>query len=243
MRVRAAIIALAGAGLLAGCASVVSGSGATAPSSAPGGHDFPSPSGSAAPGTAVVPVPSQSGSAPGSSGPGSSRVSPPTRCPRVSYPYAHLAFDCITAGMTQNLGGQVWPLAESKPVASGGDWVLEEGAGHWGPANGESLAAIAANVRQQMLDAGGYGQNPTAHTDEDTDTKVDGAPAHLLQTTMTINPAWARANNVTVKQEKLWIIAIRVGTNDVSLWYTSLPDLARALWPKVPAIIATIKVI
>lgn len=243
MRIRAAIIALAGgAALLAGCASVVSGAGSTAPSSAPGGHDFPSPSGSAAPGTAVVPVPGPSGSVPGSSGPAT--VSPPTQCPRVNYPYAHLAFDCITTGMTQQLGNGVWPLSETKATPAGGPtWGLGEGAGRWGPADGRSLSAIATNVRQQMIDEGDYGNNAGVQTVASTDTKIDGAPAHLLQTTMVINPAWARANKVTVKQEKLWIIAIQVGTNDVSLWYTTLPDVVSSLWAKVPAIIATIKVI
>ena len=71
---------------------------------------------------------------------------------------------------------------------------------------------------------------------------IDRHAAHLLQTTVTINPAWARQDGTKVKQERLWIIAIEVAADDVSLWYTSLPDLASALWPKVPATIASIRV-
>jgi hypothetical protein len=57
-----------------------------------------------------------------------------------------------------------------------------------------------------------------------------------------MNPAWATTAGTKVKHEKLWIIALQVGPDEVSLWYTSLPDLVRSLWAKVPSIIATIKV-
>jgi hypothetical protein len=72
--------------------------------------------------------------------------------------------------------------------------------------------------------------------------KVDGRPAYLLRTTFGINPAWARGEGTAVKQERLWLLAIEVAPNDVSLWYASVPDLVASLWPKVPAAIASIKV-
>lgn len=246
MKIRWALAALATIGLLAGCSSVVNGTGSTAltggASGAARSPDFPNRSGSA-------PQPSDTGEAPapepsGSSGSSGSAAEAATPCPNVSYPYAHLAFACITTGMTQQLDGDVWPLSEIKPVdAAGSGWVLDEGAGHWGATEGHSLSAIAENVRQQMVDNDNYGDNPTVHTDASKDTTVDGAPAHLLQTTFTIDPAWAKANKVTVKQEKLWIIAIEVGSDDVSLWYVSVPDLVSTLWAKVPTTIASIKII
>lgn len=165
-----------------------------------------------------------------------------TSCPHVAYPAARLSFDCIASGMALTSRDPVWPLSEERIVEPTTKWVLEEGAGHWGSPDGASLAFIAANVRRQMISIGGYGVNPAAHTVASHATTVDGAPAYLLQTTVTINPAWARSFGTKVKQEKLWIIAIRVGPNDVSLWYTSLPDLVASLWPKVPATIASIKV-
>lgn len=243
MKIRWALAALATIGLLAGCSTVVNGTGSTAltggASGAARSPDFPNRSGSA-------PQPSDTGEAPAPepSGSSGSAAEAATPCPNVSYPYAHLAFACITTGMTQQLDGDVWPLSEIKPVdAAGSGWVLDEGAGHWGATEGHSLSAIAENVRQQMVDNDNYGDNPTVHTDASKDTTVDGAPAHLLQTTFTIDPAWAKANKVTVKQEKLWIIAIEVGSDDVSLWYVSVPDLVSTLWAKVPTTIASIKII
>jgi hypothetical protein len=135
----------------------------------------------------------------------------------------------------------VWPLRESKTVEAATGWVVEEGAGHWGTTDGGSLTDIAENVRDQMVDAGGYGDNPAISTIGKEGT-VGGAESAILEVTFTLNPAWARSSGTKVKQEKLWLIAIEVGTDDVSLWYTSIPDLAKPLWAKVPSIIDTIEV-
>jgi predicted small secreted protein len=166
----------------------------------------------------------------------------PTGCPRVEYPAAKLSFDCITTGMSSFYQGPVWPVSERKVVERGTNWVLEEGGGHWGSPVNQSLATIAVTVRQQMISIGGYGADPKVGTGASRPTTVDGHRAYLLQTTFTINPRWARSDGTRVKQEKLWIIAIEVGPGDVSLWYASVPDLTSDLWPKVPGIIASIKV-
>lgn len=222
MRLRHVVIAGITVALLAGCSGVVNGSGRIAVAPAPGG------------------------SAPGGSAPGGSQPAAPTGCPHVVFPEAKLSFDCITQGMTARYNGAVWPLSEyktvEKPTATFTGWVLEEGAGHWGSPEGASLRDIAGNVRDQMVANDGYGANPRVQTVADRNIKVDGRPAHLLQTTFTIDPAWARKDGTKVKQEKLWIVAVEVSPNDVSLWYTSLPDLSAALWPKVPAAIAALKV-
>lgn len=165
-----------------------------------------------------------------------------TNCPHVQYPAAKLSFDCITAGLTGFYEGPVWPVSERKTVEPATQWVLEEGAGHWGSPVNQSLATIAVTVRQQMISVGGYGANPRVSTGASRPTTVDGHDAYLLQTTFTLSPRWAQSDGTKVKQEKLWIVAIEVGAGDVSLWYTSVPDLASDLWPKVPATIASIKV-
>jgi hypothetical protein len=133
-------------------------------------------------------------------------------------------------------------LRESKTVEAATGWVVEEGAGHWGATQGHSLAEIAKNVRSQMADSGGYGDTPTITTLADDETKVDGADAHLLHTRFTLNPTWAKTRKTAVKQEQLWILAIKVGRDDVSLWYTSIPDLVQDLWAKVPSVIKSIRV-
>jgi hypothetical protein len=211
MRMRLAVVAVAAVGLLAGCASVVDGSGTTALT-------------------------------PGSSGGSGPAAQVATPCQHVVYPHAKLSFDCFTTGFTPQYNGDVWPLRESKTVEASTGWVVEEGAGHWGSADGESLGDIAANVRQRMVTSGGYGDGPSFATSVDKDLTVNGAKAHLLQTTFTVNPAWAKQSGTKVKHEILWIVALQVGTNDVSLWYASVPDLAKSLWPKVPAAIDSIRV-
>jgi hypothetical protein len=238
MRVRLAVLGLAAVGLLAGCADVVDGNGALAGAGGPSGTsspDFPGQStGSSGSGSASAPslsVPSASSSA-----------VPPTPCPHVTFAAAKLAFDCLGSGFDADTNGSIWPLRESKTVEPATGWVVEEGAGHWGATDGHSLAVIATNVRDQMAEAGGYGDKPTVTTLADDDTTVDGAPAHLLHTRFTLDPTWAKSRKTAVKQEQLWILAIKVGSDDVSLWYTSIPDLVKDLWAKVPSIIKSIKV-
>jgi hypothetical protein len=236
MNTRLVIAGFALAALLAGCTDVVDGAGNSALTAGPAGGSstpaFPGPTSGAATPTA-----------PGSTAPRSTSVAqPPTTCPHVVYPAAKLAFDCMTTGLKASYNGKVWPLQEYKTVEKSTGWVAEQGAGHWGSSAGQSLEDIALNVRQQMIDAGGYGDNPTRITVADRAMTVDGHIARLLQTTFTINRAWARSNGTKVEQEKLWLVAIEVGAGDVSLWYASVPDLAKSLWPQIPSAIASIRV-
>jgi hypothetical protein len=200
---------LAAAGLLAGCARVVEGSGSTV----------------------RTPV--------SVSDPGAQAATP---CPHVVFPQAKLSFDCVTGGFTARFDSPTWPLVEAKTVETRTGWVVEEGAGHWGSADGHTLGDIASAVRQHMIDVGGYGAKPNLDTVVAKDTTVGGVTAHLLQTTVTLDPSWAKSSGTKVKQEKLWIVALQVGADDVSLWYTSIPDLVKSLWAKVPATIASIHV-
>ncbi|HEX3337038.1 MAG TPA: hypothetical protein VHS54_11305 [Jatrophihabitans sp.] len=243
MRTRTALAALvAAAAALAGCTDVVTGAGTSRVSSAasPAGPSVEFPSGSSAP-----VAPSQSGPVPATS---PDAPSPPaaiaTPCPHVVYPAAHLSYDCLTDGLVArpHQVTDVWPLTARKTVEAKTGWVVEEGAGHWGSPDGHSLAAIASAVRRQMVDDGGYGTNPGIDSVANRDLTLAGVKGHLLQTTFTINPTFAAKVGTKVRREKLWIIALAVGTGDVSLWYTSVPDLVSELWPKVPSIIASIRV-
>jgi len=169
-------------------------------------------------------------------------AAPPTGCPRVDYPAAKLSFTCLTTGMRAFYQGTVWPVSERKTVEASSGWLLEEGGGHWGSPDGVALVDIALNVRQQMLDGDSYGSQPTVRTVVSKPMTVDGAPAYLVQTNFGINPAFARTEGTKVKQERLWILAVQVAHEDVSLWYASVPDLVKSLWAKVPQVIASIKV-
>lgn len=234
------VAVVAGLALLCGCSSVVEGkavggaaSGSELPS-ASGTHDFPSPSGS---GSRAAP----SASAP--SAPASSGTSPATaslRCPTVSVPAARLTFTCIDNTMTST-SGVLWPVQLIKPVESTG-WALEEGLAHPGSPAGNSLAQVAAAYRTKMVEGGNYLPNPKIATVSNKSTEVDGAPAHLLQTMVTLNTAQAAKRGTKVRQEQLWILAIQAGADDVTVWHVSVPDLVKSLWPKVPGVISSIKV-
>jgi hypothetical protein len=247
---------LAGLGALAclvtACSTTVNGSGRIS-AGAPGSPTSSAPGFSASPqtpgGTGIAPAPTTGPTGSGSTGSGSPSGEPPSApevitCPTISYPYASLKFDCITTGLTIGATPDpVWPLDLSKAVEP--TWSLSEGAGHWGPAQGQSLGSIATNVRTQMLQENppAYGTSPTVRTTSSKAATVGGAAAWVLQTTFTLNPAFRQARKLTVKAEKSWIVALKVGADDVSLWYVTIPDDVSPLWAKVPAIMDTIKVI
>lgn len=225
--------------LLAGCGAVVDGSGSSE-RSASGTGDFPS--GTSAPSSATVPSPSISINSPSLPAPSDSGSTAGNRftCPSIVYPYAKLAFTCITTGLITRTGDDIWPLKEYRPVDSS-RWQMETGAGHWGKLGSSDLADIATTVRTRMLDDS-YGTNPKATTDKSAATTVDGKPAHLLATTVTIDPTYAKTQGTKVKHERLWILAIEVAPDEASLWYASLPDLVSNLWADVPDAIASIRV-
>jgi hypothetical protein len=262
MKIRAVLLASAAAvALLAGCASTVSGSGSVVAGSVPTGGvdggssaDFPSGAGSGV-ATPTVPsgsVPSEtvppesvppSESVPsGSAGSATSTVAPPTGCPSVVYPAAKLSFSCFASDLTQTSADPVWPLAYYKVVEASTEWSVEEGSGHWGSPGSDSLADIIGNVRSQMVNQNAYGTSPKVTTVSDKAATVDGHTAQIVQTTMTLNAAWAAKDKTKVKQEHLWIVAVDVAPNDVSLWFVTIPDLDKAEWSKVPSLIASIKV-
>ncbi|PZS32785.1 MAG: hypothetical protein DLM58_09150 [Pseudonocardiales bacterium] len=237
--IRAASAAVLLAAVLSACATTVNGTGRFAGTGVPQSGDFPSPTtGSSS--TSALP-PSQASTPAPPSNSGTSRPAGTFTCPTIRYPFAHLAFDCIVGGMAVDTKDNIWPLRLYKTVEASTSWVFEEGAGNWGDPGSKSLTDIALAVRTRMITAGGYGTSPTPTTVTDTDTTVGGAPAHVLQTTITLNPAWAKGRGTKVTSEKLWIVVLKVGAKDDSLWYTSIPNLASELWPKVPAIIQSIR--
>ncbi|PZS16869.1 MAG: hypothetical protein DLM57_09510 [Pseudonocardiales bacterium] len=227
-----ATITLLAAGVGA-CSATVDGTGHVGrPSSH--GNDFPSaPSTDASTDatTSVGPPPTSSSAPPAGA----------FTCPTITYPGAHLRFDCITAGLALSTHNAIWPVTLNKSVEASG-WVLEEGAGNWGPPGSQSAADIALEVRDKMVAGTSYGPSPTLKIDLNADATVGGVPAHILQTTITINPMWAKQRGTKVSVEKLWIVVVKVSPTDDALWYTSIPNLASQLWANVPAVIKTIRV-
>lgn len=189
-------------------------------------------------GQRVAPPPSTN---PAPTGPAEPAI-PPGRftCPRIAYPHAHLSFNCVVGGLKVSVDNPVWPVSLRETVETETGWVVEEGAGNWGDPGPDSQSAIAKQVRTHMVDAGQYGDSPTLKTSQDAKTTIAGVRAHVLQTTITLNPAWAKERGTGVRTERLWIVVLAVSAHDTALWYVSIPNLASRLWARVPGTIRSI---
>jgi hypothetical protein len=220
--------------LLAGCTQTVSGHGTGG-----GGTDFPS--GSTGSGSAG---PSGSSGPSASSGPSGSTSAPPPSanlaCPKVVDPATHLSYDCIVGGMTKGQS-QVWETKFEKDVDV--DWTMDEGSTPAPASVGTNVGAAANVLTTAMLAAQNYGPSPGVKKEKDVATTVNGKPAHLVQTLMTINASYRKQRHLKVAQERLYVAAIRVSSNAVSAWYVSVPDVQKALWARVPSLISSIKVV
>lgn len=231
-RVGVVIAGLAAAGLLlAGCTETVSGHAAG--QSAPG-SDFPS---------------SGSGSNPTTTAPRSATPTPTSTqtsrppvahlaCPHVVDPTARLAYDCIGPGMTPGRNS-IWPVDFGRVVDT--HWTMDEGSGPLIRAGGN--AAVAAKLLTQEMLQFDYGDPaPTSKTVHDADVAVGSARGHLIQTLITINPAFRSQRHLRVKQEQLWLVVVPVGAGQFSAWYVSVPDVQKQLWPTAAALLKTLRV-
>jgi hypothetical protein len=85
-----------------------------------------------------------------------------------------------------------------------------------------------------------YGTSPAVATTSSKAATIAGVPAWVLQSSFTLNSTFRAQRKLTVKVEKSWIVALKVGADDVSLWYVTIPDDVSPLWAKVPAVLSTI---
>lgn len=137
----------------------------------------------------------------------------------------------------------VWPHNFYDVVEPATGWAVTEGAGHWGSRAGHSLLAITKNVRQQMVDDDQYGTSPRVTTVDATKATINGVDGFVLESRFVLSRAYRAAKHEKVKIEKSWTVAIKVGRDDYSLWYVSIPDLRSDLWSRVHDTIASIHVI
>lgn len=230
LRRTAAALAVAAA-LLAGCTQTVSGHSARA--GAP--SDFPSGGPSSPSGTSGAGSTPPSSAVPTTSAPPEAHLG----CPRVVDPASRLEYRCIAAGMTLDPASTMWPVKVKKTVDT--NWTMDEGSGRVPFPAGSTLGTIANDLAQTMA-ATNYGTGARATKERDTDTTVDGHQAHLVQTLMTISPAFRRANRLRVSQERLWLVVVQLSNTTASAWYVSVPDLQKQLWPSVPSLIGGLQV-
>jgi hypothetical protein len=219
--------------LLAGCTETVSGHGGPPGASDPSGTSTSEPpSGS---GTPSSPAPSSGESSSGA--PSGAHLA----CPRVVDSSAHLAYDCITRVMTKD-SDTIWPLKFIRQVDV--DWTLDEGSTHvavTGTANGN--VTVLANGFASAMGAQEYGPNAGVTKVRDADVKVAGRTAHLVESVIKLDPDYRAKRHLKVKLERLWVVVLRIGPDQFSAWYVSIPDVRKALWSRVPDLMKRIKVV
>jgi hypothetical protein len=200
---------------LAGCTQTVPGRGAAA---------GPTVASSAPPSSAPAPRPSP--------------PAPPT-CPHVRDTTARLSYDCIASVMTRD-SDTIWPLKFATTVDV--DWTMDEGSSHVA-VTGNGNVTILANGFASAMGAQEYGPGPTVKRVRDTDANVDGHRAHLVESLITIAPAYRKKRHIKLTQERLWVVVVQIGAGQFSAWYVSIPDVRKPLWSKVPGLIKRIKVV
>jgi len=210
------IAGLAVVGLvLAGCTTKVSGR----PSTTTGSESSKAPA--ASPSTTAKPVEHLS-------------------CPQVVDLRAHLAYGCVTDAMTRGIS-PIWTVKLERPADV--NWTMDEGSTDVTGVQGETPAAAAKRMVKRMIDEL-YGKPlPKTKTEQDADITVGSAPGHLIQTLITIDPAYRQQQHLRVQQERLWIAVVQVAPGKLSGWYTSVPDLLKGLWAAVPNTIKTLQVV
>jgi hypothetical protein len=147
--------------------------------------------------------------------------------------------------MKKSTKDKVWPLVWRQVVAhygNGNEWTLDTGAGHWGSKGSDTLRSIAEQVRTRMVDNGSYGSPAPTIRSVGHNVEVSGHRAYQLVSTFAINPTFRQSTWTPIKHEKSWILAIQVGSGDVSLWYVSVPDAVKYYWPIIDTLISTISV-
>ena len=211
--------------LVASCSAEVDGRGVRA--GAPGSSrqpDFPSAPPSSGP----------SDSTP--SGPGSGATA--QGCPKATDPKAGLSYACISPDLKPD-NSEFWTLELSKEVDV--NWFLGEGSSVLPPDQNGTLRELAEAISATLAKTD-YGTNPTSTQDSSADTTIDGRPAHVVQTTITLNPTYVKTSKLKVTKERLWIAVIDSGNGLDAVWYVTIPDIVSNLWTDVPAVIKSIRV-
>lgn len=221
------VVALSGlaALLVASCSAEVDGRGVRA--GAPGAlsqPDFPSASPSSGPSDSTPSAPSSGAAAQG--------------CPKATDPKAGLSYACISPDLKPD-NSETWTLELSKEVDV--DWFLGEGSGVLPPDQNGTLRELSEAISASLAKTD-YGTNPTSTQDSSVDTTIGGRPAHVVQTTITLNPAYVKTSKLKVTKERLWIAVIDSGNGLDAVWYVTIPDIVSNLWADVPAVIKTITV-
>jgi hypothetical protein len=162
-------------------------------------------------------------------------------CPVIVDNLAKLSYPCIVNTMKQ-LADQteIWLTQVALRVET--NWNMNEGSRALTETSGVSLTTINTTIMSAMKANQFWGPNPKATTKASKAMTIDGHQARLLQTLVTVSPAFRQQQHLKVKTEMVWLVAIRVTDTISAAFFCSVPDEVKKYWPVVPRIITQVKV-
>jgi hypothetical protein len=162
-------------------------------------------------------------------------------CPVIVDNLAKLSYPCIVNTMKQ-LADQteIWLTQVGLRVET--NWNMNEGSRALTETSGVPLTTINTTIMSAMKANQFWGPNAKATTKASKAMAIDGHQARLLQTLMTVSPAFRQQQHLKVKTEMVWLVAIRVTDTAAAAFFCSVPDEVKKYWPVVPRIITQVKV-
>jgi hypothetical protein len=162
-------------------------------------------------------------------------------CPVIVDNAAKLSYPCIVNSMTSLADpSQIWPTMIALRVEP--TWLMNEGSRGLTETSGVPLSTINTTVMNAMKANQFWGPNAKGTTKASKPMTIDGHQARLLQTLMTVSPAFRKQNHLKVKSEMVWLVAIRATDATAAAFFCSVPDEVKKYWPLVPRIITQVKV-
>ena len=104
------------------------------------------------------------------------------------------------------------------------NWFLGEGSGVLPPDQNGTLRELSEDISASLAKTD-YGTNPTSTQDSSVDTTIGGRPAHVVQTTITLNPTYVKTSKLKVTKERLWIAVIDSGNGLDAVSYVTIADI------------------
>jgi hypothetical protein len=162
-------------------------------------------------------------------------------CPVIVDNLAKLSYPCIVNSMTSMADpSEIWPTMIALRVEP--TWLMNEGSRGLTETSGVALTTINTTIMNAMKANQFWGPNAKATTKASKAMTIDGHQAWLLQTLMTVSPAYRQQNHLKVKTEMVWLVAIRVTDATSAAFFCSVPDEVKKYWPLIPRIITQVKV-